>query len=407
VKIGIISREFPPLTHVGGIATYSQTAARLLADHGHEVHVVCNGPEASVQDEDGVIVHRVPMLEHHFRKGRAWYPYRMLYRRHLPHYLDALTWARTVSQYLAARLPAGGFDAWEFPETMGEGALLPLSPGLGKPLLVCRVHSGWMDGLAANALEKRALLRLQKKACLKSDRLLSPSRYMATEYVQGILGLPRPATVNPNPLRLWPQPLDGSAKRLENLLYVGRVEHRKGLHVLLKALDEMGADAKGITLRVVGGIHPPTRAADRECADFFRARLADKEKAYTLEHAGLCGHGEMHRHFDWAGLLVIPSLIENYPYVALEGLSRGCFVLGSDVGGLPEIIDRPERGELFAPENSTQLARKIRECRRRDRLILEECRINAERMREDFAPEACYRRLLQAYGKELPQRAGG
>ena len=41
MKIGILSREYPPLTHVGGIATYSAAPAALMAREGHEVHVVC------------------------------------------------------------------------------------------------------------------------------------------------------------------------------------------------------------------------------------------------------------------------------------------------------------------------------------------------------------------------------
>lgn len=407
MKIGIVSREYPPLTHVGGIATYSRTAAGLFADHGHEVHVVCNGPAASVESEAGIVVHRVPMLPHDFPQGRFWYPYRAGYRRYLPQYLDALTWARTAATYVAERLAGGGFDVWEFPETMGEGALLPFRPGRGRPRLVCRVHTGWMDAIAANALERRALLDLQRRACLKSDRLVSPSAYMAREYVAGTLGIDRAAIVSPNPLRLWSRPIDWAAKSVDHILYAGRVEHRKGLHVLLQALDELGDEARGLTLRVVGALHPPTRASDRDCANFFQARLAASDRPYALEYAGACAHEDMPAHFDWAGLLVIPSLIENHPYVALEGLSRGCYVIASDAGGLPEIIDRPERGELFPVENSTQLARKIRECRRRDRGILEQAKAVAGKMREEFAPEACYLRLLEAYGKELSRPAGG
>ena len=125
MKIGILSREYPPLTHVGGIATYSAAAAELLARSGHEVHVVCNGPEPGIAMQRGVTVHRVAMLNHHFPAGRLVYPYRAWYRKTLPHYLDALTWARTAADYLGRGLDAGGFDAWEFPETSGEGAFFP------------------------------------------------------------------------------------------------------------------------------------------------------------------------------------------------------------------------------------------------------------------------------------------
>jgi glycogen synthase len=119
LKIGIISREYPPLTHIGGIATFSAATAQLLASHGHEVHVVCNGLENETVKELGITVHRVKMLPHHFKKGRAFYPYRNWFRKNLPHYLDALTWAKTVAQFLNLRFKDEKFDLWEFPETGG------------------------------------------------------------------------------------------------------------------------------------------------------------------------------------------------------------------------------------------------------------------------------------------------
>jgi glycosyltransferase involved in cell wall biosynthesis len=138
--------------------------------------------------------------------------------------------------------------------------------------------------------------------------------------------------------------------------------------------------------------------------EFFRARLAERGsgsgagKGYALEYAGQAAHADMRRHYDWAGVLVIPSLMENYPYVALEGLSRGCFLVGSDVGGIPEIIDRPERGALFPTENSAFLAGVMGEYRDRihDRTAI--LRRNAEEMSAEFSPDACYGRLLKAYG---------
>lgn len=411
MKIGILSREYPPLTHVGGIATYSAAAAELLVREGHEVHVVCNGPRAEVACRMGVTVHRVAMLDHHFPSGRLFYPYRAWYRRTLPHYLDALTWARTAAAYLRTELDPGGFDAWEYPETAGEGAFFPHVPAAGGgrgPQLVCRIHTGWMDSYADNRLERRLLLNLQRKACLRADRLVSPSEYMTGGYVRKTLRLDADVTVNRNPLMLWNEPVDWGAKRATNLLYVGRVEHRKGLHVLLKALDDLGPEAHGLTLRVVGHMYPPTRESDVKCIDFFESRRAEPPgapaRSYILEYAGPCDHSLMYRHYDWAGVLILPSLMENYPYAALEGLSRGCYLLGSDVGGIPEIIDRPGRGMLFPVENSAILGRKIRECRRRDRELPESMREVAAGIRTEFAPEACARRLLETYGANIAER---
>lgn len=408
MKFGILSREYPPLTHVGGIATYSATAAGLLARAGHEVHVVCNGPEACIEARYGVNVHRVPMRPHPLPAGRFLYPYRAWYRRALPHYLDALTWARTAARYLEEHLDPAGFDAWEYPETAGEGAFFPRLAGPKPPLLVCRVHSGWMDGLADNPLERHCLLGLQRKACLRADRLVSPSAFMAKGYLRDTLRLPKEAEVSRNPLTAWDEPIDWSAKSPVHLLYVGRVEHRKGLPVLLRALDSLGAAAQGLTLRVVGQMHPPTRESDAQCIRDFQAHrdmpVGPSGRHYALEYTGPCDHRRMAAHYDWAGALMLPSLMENYPYVALEGLSRGCYVIASDVGGIPEIVDRPERGTLFPPENSAILAGKIREWITRNSGTPAAMRAEADAIRAEFAPDACARRLLSTYGDLAPER---
>lgn len=408
MKIGILSREYPPLTHVGGIATYSAAAAALMAREGHEVHVVCNGPESRVDSKFGVIVHRIPMGPHPLPGGRLLYPYRAWYRRTLPHYLDALTWARTAARYLEERLDAAGFDAWEYPETAGEGAFFPRRPGARAPRLVCRVHTGWMEGYVDNPLERLLLLRLQKQACQRADRLVSPSASVARGYVRDTLGLPQAAEVNRNPMLLWDDPIDWKAKSSAHLLYVGRVEHRKGLQVLLAALDSLGAEAEGLTLRVVGHMYPPTRELDAQCIRDFQAHRdlpqGPAGRRYALEYAGPCDHSRMPDHYDWAGALILPSLMENYPYTALEALSRGCYVIGSDVGGIPEIVDRPERGTLFPAENKAILARKIREWSVGNRGLPAGTREATEAIRAEFSPDACARRLLGTYGEHAEER---
>ena len=408
MKIGLLSREYPPLTHVGGIATYSAAAAALLARAGHEVHVVCNGPELRVESRYGVSVHRIPMGPHPLPGERLLYPYRAWFRRALPHYLEALTWARTAAHYLEDHLDPAGFDAWEYPETAGEGAFFPRRPGSHVPRLICRVHTGWMDGYADNRLERRLMLRLQKQACLRADRLVSPSACMAEGYVRGTLGLPRSAEINRNPMLLWDDPIDWEAKAPSHLLYVGRVEHRKGLQVLLEALDSLGAEAEGLTLRVVGHMYPPTRELDAQCIRDFQAHRDRPQgpggRRYALEYAGPSDHSRMPAHYDWAGALILPSLMENYPYAALEALSRGCYVIGSDVGGIPEIVDRPGRGTLFPPENGAMLARKIREWSHRSRATSAAIRETSEAIRAEFAPDACARRLLGTYGEHAAER---
>jgi hypothetical protein len=84
LRVGLISREYPPHTHVGGIGTYTASAAALLAERGHPVHVFCNGPETRREQSDGVTVHRIRMGNHPLPQQRWLYAYRRWFRDHLP-----------------------------------------------------------------------------------------------------------------------------------------------------------------------------------------------------------------------------------------------------------------------------------------------------------------------------------
>ncbi len=396
MRIGLLSREYPPYSAVGGIATYTRTAARLLAANGHEVHVICLGPERMDTNENGVNVHRIPMGPHPLPQGRLWYRLRKACRDLLPRWLEAKTWADTAAEESARLAATLDLDVLEYPETMGEGACLKR---IGRTRLVCRIHSSWMEGLAANRLERAMLLGLQRKGCRHADRIVSPSRYMIDAYARPLLRLRGPILHNPNPLHLWPGEPDWRAKSVRNVLFVGRIEYRKGIADLIEALDSMGNAAQGLTLRVAGAMLEPFDSRDGTVQALFRRHLASngRPRGYRLEWLGPLSGETLCAQYDWAGVLAVPSLMDNYPYTALEGMSRGCCILASDAGGLPETV--AGAGMLFEPGNPAELAQKMRELMQDEAGALRLGRDNARRMQRDFRPEACYRRLMDSYGE--------
>ena len=60
-----------------------------------------------------------------------------------------------------------------------------------------------------------------------------------------------------------------------------------------------------------------------------------------------------------SAVTLLPSIAENYPYVALESLRAGTPVVGFRIGGLPEIIRNSTQGELVTPFNTTDLANSL------------------------------------------------
>lgn len=68
---------------------------------------------------------------------------------------------------------------------------------------------------------------------------------------------------------------------------------------------------------------------------------------------------EMISLYSAADLLVIPSRVENYPNVICEALACGVPVVGSDVGGIPELVVEHMTGALFKKEDPVDLSYRL------------------------------------------------
>jgi glycosyltransferase involved in cell wall biosynthesis len=97
---------------------------------------------------------------------------------------------------------------------------------------------------------------------------------------------------------------------------------------------------------------------------------------------------------------VLPSRDEAFGLVLTESLACGTPVVGSNDGGIPEIVDRPEIGRLFDGEDPAVLARALLEVLELagDPATAGACRARAE----DFSTDRCtdayvalYRELLE------------
>jgi glycosyltransferase involved in cell wall biosynthesis len=126
-------------------------------------------------------------------------------------------------------------------------------------------------------------------------------------------------------------PLPGIPRDRE-LVFVGRLVSDKGVDMLLRALHILGTEKKPRRPRL-------TIVGEGPEMETLRALARSLGLESQVEFVGhVCGTelaGVMHRH----RILVAPSVWpEPFGLVALEGVACGCFVVGSDGGGLPDAI---------------------------------------------------------------------
>jgi glycosyltransferase involved in cell wall biosynthesis len=116
-------------------------------------------------------------------------------------------------------------------------------------------------------------------------------------------------------------------------------------------------------------------------------------KAFECELIHPKGNHEVISFYKQLNFLVVPSLEDNSPSVIGEALACGVPVIGSDVGGIPEILEYFSQG-VFEAKNVTDLSSKLRA-----HLNGNTTEVDRLRVKQKLSEEAHATKLLQLYSE--------
>lgn len=162
-----------------------------------------------------------------------------------------------------------------------------------------------------------------------------------------------------------------SVARLEaklRLLFVGRINQRKGVKYLLEALRLVGADQVELTIcgRVVDGL---------ELFLPFASQVTIRADVSTAELVAA---------YQSADLFVFPSVAEGFGQVLLESLACGLPILSTTHTAAPDLIEEGVQGFVVEPRRPDLLAERI-QWGLSHRGELEAMRVPARRRAEAFS----------------------
>jgi len=207
---------------------------------------------------------------------------------------------------------------------------------MGRPVILHLHGSGYDDFYAGLDSRRQAAVRRMFR---RASRVVSLSGYW-TNFLQTTLQTPRDRIVEvPNGVPAAPAPRrKPSSSAPPVLLFLGQVGHRKGVDVLLQALQ--GLRAEGLAWRaVIAGDGEVEQAA---------ATAAAMGLGEQVEFAGWVNEAGANDLLAAADIFVLPSRAENQPVAILEAMAHGLPVVATAIGAIPEQVADGESG-LLAP----------------------------------------------------------
>jgi len=145
-------------------------------------------------------------------------------------------------------------------------------------------------------------------------------------------------------------------KRGHMILYVGWIEKRKGLHVIVRAMPKIIESFSDARLFVISDIA-------RYQEYYYRNILIQINQLGLEKHVFLAGpkpYKEVKEFLSKADVVVIPEQWENMsPVILTEAMLAGKAIVASDIGGIPEFIKDDYNGLLAEPKNPSSFASKI------------------------------------------------
>ncbi|MFU8830267.1 MAG: glycosyltransferase, partial [Phycisphaerales bacterium] len=287
--------------------------------------------EAEVELPEGATLHRVEMGD---RSGES-----------------CLRASIVVAQRLLELVRGTGLDAIEFAEYEGMGsawlALRSLNEHAASVPVAVHLHSptelnAELNGHSLKSLPRgmRELIDAERRCLALADGVCAPGSFMA-DWARDRFAMSQRPEMIPYSAEIE-QALRVHAEGPPTLLYVGRLEQRKGVDTLIRAWNRIGASERSWLLHLVGA-DTNTAPGGGSCSAWLES-LLDPPLRERTKFLGVMGVEALAAHRASAAVAVIPSRWENFPNTCIEAMGSGLPVVASDHGGMAEMLGLPARG---------------------------------------------------------------
>ena len=140
-----------------------------------------------------------------------------------------------------------------------------------------------------------------------------------------------------------------SISKPNKILYVGVINKRKGLFILLKAVSMLKSSGKNYTVDIVGGF------MEKDYENKIKRLIIDNGLNNLVKFHGWLSQQKIKQLMSEINITVLPSYQETTPGIIAETMAFGNVVVATNVGGISEMFNNYETGFLFEKGNTDQL----------------------------------------------------
>ena len=342
MKYWILTTEYPP-AHGGGISTYCFFSAQMLAEKGYAVSVFVNDDskaDLEITGSPGVRVIR-------FNSNRDQLEQSLGYTARLSY-----AFAGVIRKLIEEE---GKPDCIESQDYLGIAYYITQFKHAGYSFLsgvpiVLTLHSPAFVYLAYNRVPVYRFpdfwtCEMEKQTIAAADALISPTHYMLDE-IKKHMALPAiPIATISNPFK---PPYTAHAGFVRNkIVYYGKLSPQKGSFELLEYFKKLWNAGFAHALHIIGGtsivFHPEMKTMGQLVKEWYGSYITRN----LLQLHGKIDPIAIENELRDAHVVIVPSIVDNMPYVVMEAMALGKIVLASVQGGQSEMLEEGVSGFLF------------------------------------------------------------
>lgn len=337
-KLTICMASVDFLPNIGGIAAHVYGISKALVERGHRVHVLnirYGSGKDEIEEIEGIVIHR-------------------LFVRGTPRKIRFFSWLWRGRKYLRSLLASENIDILHWHGLFNDSYLTKLvSSDCAK---VFTNHSSTYLRMLSDPLRKTYLKWLLSHA----DYIIAPSRELAlkSRVVQlsgRIKYIPNgvdPNKFNPNIKRRDVRALHAIPEDGLILLCPRRLDPKNGIEYLIRSAPIILEQTKKVYFLIVGN----GNAAHKE---YLEGLARERGLGNHVIFAGSVENAEMPQYYIDSDVIILPSLVEATSIAGIEAMACARPVIGTNTGGLPEILIDGENGLLVSPADPRALAQAI------------------------------------------------